>query len=297
MDSNPMVSSLLNKLANYTNLSQGVVEHEEAEDSRRRQAKVPPDPQPLPGTPCCLPPGTPPAHPPGQGAPHPGSQIPSGPPGAGVMPAVRRTGWLPGPWSVQGPGPFPSHTLPQLPCSGATPLPGRVWALCGRDPWEGVTRWHIHPVVRKRQCLSGPVFLCPSWFRDWWPLCGPGDPGCGCSAGPVLTAPALLQSPGMGTFIGVYLPCLQNILGVILFLRLTWIVGAAGVLESFLIVSMCCTCVSGGGHRGPPVRTPPLPVSGGPDRWDPHPCPWAGQPLAADGPAGMGPGGASAGVG
>lgn len=48
----------------------------------------------------------------------------------------------------------------------------------------------------------------------------------------------------MGTFIGVYLPCLQNILGVILFLRLTWIVGVAGVLESFLIVFMCCTCVS-----------------------------------------------------
>ncbi|KAG8512398.1 Solute carrier family 12 member 7 [Galemys pyrenaicus] len=88
MDSNPMVSSLLNKLANYTNLSQGVVEHEEAEDSRRREAK----------------------------------------------------------------------------------------------------------------------------------------------------------SPRMGTFIGVYLPCLQNILGVILFLRLTWIVGAAGVLESLLIVSLCCTC-------------------------------------------------------
>nr|XP_012996308.1 solute carrier family 12 member 7 isoform X1 [Cavia porcellus] len=88
MDSNPMVSSLLNKLATYTNLSQGVVEHEEDEDSRRREAKA----------------------------------------------------------------------------------------------------------------------------------------------------------PRMGTFIGVYLPCLQNILGVILFLRLTWIVGAAGVLESFLIVSMCCTC-------------------------------------------------------
>lgn len=88
MDSNPMVSSLLNKLANYTNLSQGVVEHEEDEDSRRREVKA----------------------------------------------------------------------------------------------------------------------------------------------------------PRMGTFIGVYLPCLQNILGVILFLRLTWIVGAAGVLESFLIVAMCCTC-------------------------------------------------------
>ena len=32
MDSNPMVSSLLNKLANYTNLTQGVKEHEEADD-------------------------------------------------------------------------------------------------------------------------------------------------------------------------------------------------------------------------------------------------------------------------
>uniref|UniRef100_A0A3P9LUJ2 Solute carrier family 12 member 7a n=1 Tax=Oryzias latipes TaxID=8090 RepID=A0A3P9LUJ2_ORYLA len=48
--------------------------------------------------------------------------------------------------------------------------------------------------------------------------------------------------PQMGTFIGVYLPCLQNILGVILFLRLTWIVGAAGILGSFAIVSMCCIC-------------------------------------------------------
>ncbi|NXR14088.1 S12A7 protein, partial [Semnornis frantzii] len=50
------------------------------------------------------------------------------------------------------------------------------------------------------------------------------------------------QVPRMGTCIGVYLPCLQNILGVILFLRLTWIVGTAGVLESFLIVFMCCAC-------------------------------------------------------
>lgn len=31
MESTPMVSSLLNKLANYTNITQGVIEHEEAE--------------------------------------------------------------------------------------------------------------------------------------------------------------------------------------------------------------------------------------------------------------------------
>ncbi|KAM3860261.1 solute carrier family 12 member 7 isoform 2-T2 [Diretmus argenteus] len=51
-----------------------------------------------------------------------------------------------------------------------------------------------------------------------------------------------VKSPQMGTFMGVYLPCLQNILGVILFLRLTWIVGTAGILESLAIVGMCCSC-------------------------------------------------------
>ncbi|KPP61132.1 hypothetical protein Z043_120808 [Scleropages formosus] len=50
------------------------------------------------------------------------------------------------------------------------------------------------------------------------------------------------KSPSMGTLMGVYLPCLQNIFGVILFLRLTWIVGTAGVVQSFLIVLMCCSC-------------------------------------------------------
>jgi len=48
----------------------------------------------------------------------------------------------------------------------------------------------------------------------------------------------------MGTIMGVYLPTLQNILGVILFLRLAWIVGSAGVLQSLIIILLCCCCVS-----------------------------------------------------
>nr|CAB3266103.1 potassium-chloride cotransporter [Phallusia mammillata] len=44
----------------------------------------------------------------------------------------------------------------------------------------------------------------------------------------------------MSTIMGVYLPCVQNILGVILFVRLTWIVGLAGILQSFFIVLLCC---------------------------------------------------------
>ncbi|KAM4623915.1 solute carrier family 12 member 7-like [Polymixia lowei] len=51
-----------------------------------------------------------------------------------------------------------------------------------------------------------------------------------------------VTGPQMGTFIGVYLPCMQNILGVILFLRLTWIVGTAGILGTLAIVCMCCAC-------------------------------------------------------
>lgn len=50
------------------------------------------------------------------------------------------------------------------------------------------------------------------------------------------------KSPQMGTFMGVYLPCLQNIFGVILFLRLTWVVGTAGVLQGLCIVFLCCCC-------------------------------------------------------
>uniref|UniRef100_A0AAR2L9X8 Solute carrier family 12 member 5a n=1 Tax=Pygocentrus nattereri TaxID=42514 RepID=A0AAR2L9X8_PYGNA len=50
-----------------------------------------------------------------------------------------------------------------------------------------------------------------------------------------------VQAPRMGTLMGVYLPCMQNILGVILFLRMTWMVGIGGVIEAFIIVLMCCS--------------------------------------------------------
>lgn len=44
--------------------------------------------------------------------------------------------------------------------------------------------------------------------------------------------PAVAQpSARMGTLMGVFLPCIQNIFGVILFLRLTWLVGTAGIVE------------------------------------------------------------------
>uniref|UniRef100_A0A2C9K2U8 Amino acid permease/ SLC12A domain-containing protein n=1 Tax=Biomphalaria glabrata TaxID=6526 RepID=A0A2C9K2U8_BIOGL len=44
----------------------------------------------------------------------------------------------------------------------------------------------------------------------------------------------------LGTFFGVFLPCCQNIVGVIYFVRMPWIIGCAGVLEGSAIVLICC---------------------------------------------------------
>ncbi|VDI47647.1 solute carrier family 12 (potassium/chloride transporter), member 4/5/6, partial [Mytilus galloprovincialis] len=44
----------------------------------------------------------------------------------------------------------------------------------------------------------------------------------------------------LGTLFGVYLPTIQNIFGVLLFIRMTWIVGMAGLFESLGIVVICC---------------------------------------------------------
>ncbi|KAK2580350.1 hypothetical protein KPH14_001246 [Odynerus spinipes] len=56
-------------------------------------------------------------------------------------------------------------------------------------------------------------------------------------------APAAGGGARMGTLIGVFLPCIQNIFGVILFIRLTWVVGTAGAIQCFFIV-LCCCCVT-----------------------------------------------------
>uniref|UniRef100_A0A914UYK5 Solute carrier family 12 member 6 n=1 Tax=Plectus sambesii TaxID=2011161 RepID=A0A914UYK5_9BILA len=46
----------------------------------------------------------------------------------------------------------------------------------------------------------------------------------------------------LGVVLGVYLPTIQHIFGVIMFLRLFWIVGIMGVTQSFAMISLCCFC-------------------------------------------------------
>ncbi|VDP25253.1 unnamed protein product [Soboliphyme baturini] len=51
---------------------------------------------------------------------------------------------------------------------------------------------------------------------------------------------SLFQKVQMGTISGVFMPSVQNIFGVLFFIRLAWIVGTAGVLEAFFITFICC---------------------------------------------------------
>ncbi|GAB4861980.1 Protein ccc1 [Ancistrocladus abbreviatus] len=87
--------------------------------------------------------------------------------------------------------------------------------------------------------LTGEQIHAPSSPRD-----GDGD-GDGDVDGEDISI--TLERPKMadvklGTVMGVFLPCLQNILGIIYYIRFSWIVGMAGIGESLLLVSFCCSC-------------------------------------------------------
>lgn len=57
-------------------------------------------------------------------------------------------------------------------------------------------------------------------------------------------APPAAKSANLGTLMGVYLPCIQNIFGVILFIRLTWVVGTSGIICGFLVSTWFITLFS-----------------------------------------------------
>ncbi|KAG4957157.1 hypothetical protein JHK85_043537 [Glycine max] len=49
-------------------------------------------------------------------------------------------------------------------------------------------------------------------------------------------------APKLGTLMGVFIPCIQSILGIIYYIRFSWIVGMAGIGETLLLVSLCGAC-------------------------------------------------------
>jgi hypothetical protein len=55
-------------------------------------------------------------------------------------------------------------------------------------------------------------------------------------------SPTSSSSAQLNTLFGVYLPCVQNIIGVIVFIRLYWVIGVSGIMEGMIIISLCCLC-------------------------------------------------------
>lgn len=51
-------------------------------------------------------------------------------------------------------------------------------------------------------------------------------------------APEAKMAIKLGTLEGVFMPCLLNIWGVMLFLRLTWVIGQAGIIEGLLLMTL-----------------------------------------------------------
>ena len=55
-------------------------------------------------------------------------------------------------------------------------------------------------------------------------------------------SPSASSNAQLNTIFGVYLPCVQNIIGVIVFIRLYWVIGVSGIMEGMIIIGLCCLC-------------------------------------------------------
>uniref|UniRef100_A0A0K0DIA3 AA_permease domain-containing protein n=1 Tax=Angiostrongylus cantonensis TaxID=6313 RepID=A0A0K0DIA3_ANGCA len=60
--------------------------------------------------------------------------------------------------------------------------------------------------------------------------------------GPMERATSNHKKANLGVMLGVYLPTIQHILGVTMFIRLFWVVGMAGLWWTMVLLAICCTC-------------------------------------------------------
>ncbi|VAI86956.1 unnamed protein product [Triticum turgidum subsp. durum] len=70
----------------------------------------------------------------------------------------------------------------------------------------------------------------------------PSSPREGEDVAITIGRPKQEAGPKFGTMMGVFVPCLQNILGIIYYIRFTWIVGMAGIWQALVLVSFCGAC-------------------------------------------------------
>ncbi|XP_062184076.1 cation-chloride cotransporter 2 [Phragmites australis] len=69
----------------------------------------------------------------------------------------------------------------------------------------------------------------------------PASPRSGEDVGITIGCPKETEHK-LGTMMGVFIPCLQNILGIIYYIRFTWIVGMGGIWQSLVLCAFCGAC-------------------------------------------------------
>lgn len=72
-----------------------------------------------------------------------------------------------------------------------------------------------------------------------------GVPLCSPHTDHICVCPLFTQRRVLGTLLGVAVPALQTLLGLVLVLRLPWVVGTGGVLQACAIGLLLSACVSG----------------------------------------------------
>lgn len=123
------------------------------------------------------------------------------------------------------------------------PSPGQTWTRAAGQGGNGNgCQLGLVPAIdyQPTDCLARPDSAAAATTYD------PAEqrPTTPAAAAAATTTTEPEQSKAnLGTLSGVYFPCVQNIFGVILFIRMVWIVGTAGVPAAFTLVFICC-CVT-----------------------------------------------------
>ncbi|XGW13285.1 hypothetical protein V3C99_013709 [Haemonchus contortus] len=96
-----------------------------------------------------------------------------------------------------------------------------------------------HKMTRKFTATLGHLALYKASDEDGQPasfISGYTTPG------PKERASSNHKKANLGVLLGVYLPTIQHILGVTMFIRLFWVVGMAGLYWTMVLLAICCLC-------------------------------------------------------
>ncbi|XP_078158417.1 cation-chloride co-transporter 1 isoform X2 [Carex rostrata] len=102
-------------------------------------------------------------------------------------------------------------------------------------------RTMFHLKQNQNWSFSALTLLSISWVLRGEQVAAPSSPRDGEDVA-ITLGRRKVAAPKLGTMMGVFVPCLQNILGIIYYIRFSWIVGMGGIGQSLLLVAFCGSC-------------------------------------------------------